>query len=65
MANYKESRNTNNSNDNTRRKKQKKKETIQQQKMDEFRILTLKHEVLKISVCLQTTLAVETHLAGG
>jgi hypothetical protein len=31
--------------------------------MDTFKLLTLKHEVLKIYVNIQTAVAVETHLA--
>jgi hypothetical protein len=33
--------------------------------MDQLRLFTLKHDLLKISVDLQTALAAETHLAEG
>jgi hypothetical protein len=33
--------------------------------MDQFRLLTFKHDFLKTSVCLQTAFAIETYLAEG
>jgi hypothetical protein len=34
-------------------------------KKDQLRLFTFKHEIIKISVHLQTSLAAETHLAEG
>jgi hypothetical protein len=34
-----------------------------QRKINQFRLLTLKQEFLKLPVCLHTAFAVETHLA--
>jgi hypothetical protein len=45
---------------NKTQKKQQK-----QIKIDQFRLLTLKHEFLKLSVSLQTAFAVETYLVEG
>jgi hypothetical protein len=41
------------------------KERRKQQKMDHLRLFTLKYDLLKISVDLQTAFAAETHLAEG
>jgi hypothetical protein len=60
MANYGVSTNTNDSNDNT-----KTKQTTKQRKMDQLRLFKLKHNLLKISVDLQTAFAADTHLAEG
>jgi hypothetical protein len=45
--------------DKTNKKQEK------QRKMNQFRLLTLKQDFLKVSVSLQTAFAVETHLAEG
>jgi hypothetical protein len=59
MTNYKASTNTyNNINDNTGQTNKKK-----QRKMDQPRLFTLKHDLLKVSVDLQTAFAAETPLA--
>jgi hypothetical protein len=60
MANYRVSTNTNNSNKTTQGK-----ETTKQRKMDQLRLFTLKYDVLKIYVDLQTAFAADTHLAEG
>jgi hypothetical protein len=46
-------------------KQTKRKETTKQRKMVQLRLLKLKHDLLKISVDLQTAFAAETHLAEG
>jgi hypothetical protein len=60
MANYRVSTNTNSSNKTTQDNKKK---TIKERKMDQLRLFTLKHDLLKISVDLQTALAADTHCA--
>jgi hypothetical protein len=63
MASYRVSTNTNNSNKTTQ---DKKKTTITKQRnMDHIRLFKLKHDLLKISVDLQTAFAADTHLAEG
>jgi hypothetical protein len=67
MANYRVSTNTNNSN-NTGKKQTTRittKETTKQRKIDHLRLFTLKYDLLKISVDLQTASAAETQLAEG
>jgi hypothetical protein len=49
--------------DSTGQKENKKQQ--KQRKMNQFRLLSLKHEFLKISVDLQTAFTVETHLTEG
>jgi hypothetical protein len=39
--------------------------TTKQRKMDQLRLFKLKHDLLKISVDLQTAFAADTHLAEG
>jgi hypothetical protein len=63
MANYRVSKNTNNSTKKTQEKTNK--QTIKQRKMDQLRLSKLKHDLLKISVDLQTAFAADTHLAEG
>jgi hypothetical protein len=58
MANCRVSTNTNDSNKTTQDKKKNR-------KMDQLRLVTLKHDLLKISVDLQTAFAADTHLAEG
>jgi hypothetical protein len=41
------------------------KQTTKQRKMDQPRLFTLKHDLLKISVDLQTIFEAETHRAEG
>jgi hypothetical protein len=59
MTNYRVSTNTNNSNKTTQDK------TTKQRKLDQLRLFKLRHDLLKISVDLQTAFAAETHLAEG
>jgi hypothetical protein len=61
MANYGVSTNTNNSNKTTQDKTNTKTTTI----MDQLRLFRLKHDLLKLSVDLQTALTADTHLAEG
>jgi hypothetical protein len=56
MVSYRASKNTN---------KKRSKETTKERKIEQPRLLTLKHDLLKISVDLQTAFAAETHLAQG
>jgi hypothetical protein len=63
VANYRVSTNTNNSNKTTQDKTNK--TTTKERKMDQLRLFTLKYDLLKISVDLQTSFAVEIHLAEG
>jgi hypothetical protein len=69
MANYRVSTNANNSSKNTTQDKANKKTTTKeitkQNKMDQLRLFTIKHDLLKISTDLQTAFAAETHLAEG
>jgi hypothetical protein len=60
MANYRVSTNIGNNSSKTTQGKTNKKKT----KTDQLRLLTLKHELLKICVYLQTAFAAETRLAG-
>jgi hypothetical protein len=62
LANYRVSTNTNN---NSNKTTQDKTTTTNERKMDRLNIFTLKHELLKISVHLQTEFAAETHPAEG
>jgi hypothetical protein len=62
MASYRISTNTNNSNKTTQNKTNKKR-TIR--KIDQPRRFKLKHDLLKISVDLQTAFAADAHLAEG
>jgi hypothetical protein len=64
MANYRVSTNTNNSNKRTQDKTTKRK-TRKQRKVNQLRLFKLKHDLLKISIDLQTALAADTHLAEG
>jgi hypothetical protein len=41
------------------------KQTTKQRKIDQLRLFTLKYDLLKISVDLQTAFAADTHLADG
>jgi hypothetical protein len=60
------STNTYNSTKTTQDKTNKqKKEQQKQRKIHQLRLFTLKHDLLKISVDLQTAFAAETHLAEG
>jgi hypothetical protein len=63
MANYRVSTNKSNSNKATQGKTNKK--TTKQRKMDQLRPLKLKHDLLKITIHLQTAFAADTHLAEG
>jgi hypothetical protein len=63
MANYRVSTNINNSNKRTEETTKTTKETKNQRKMDQLRLFTLKYDLLKISVDLQTAFAADTHLA--
>jgi hypothetical protein len=60
MTNYRISTNTNNRNKTTQDKPTK---TTKATKMDQLRLFTLKHELLKLSVNLQTAFAAETRPA--
>jgi hypothetical protein len=62
MANYRVRTNTNNSNKNSTGRGKK---TRKQRKVDQLRLIKLKHDVLKISINLQTASAADTHLAEG
>jgi hypothetical protein len=62
MAHYRVSTNTNNRNKTTQNKT---KQTTKPRKMDQLRLFKLKHDLLKISVDLQTPFAADTHLAEG
>jgi hypothetical protein len=65
MANYRVSTNTN-SNKTTHDKTNNKRDNKTKQKqMDHLRFFTLKYDLLKIFVYLQTAFASETHLAEG
>jgi hypothetical protein len=44
---------------------QNEQEATERRKMDQLRLFTLRRELLKISVHLQTAVAVKTHLAEG
>jgi hypothetical protein len=61
MANYRVSTNTHNSNKTTQDKT--KTTTTKQREMDQLRPFTLKHDLVKISVDLQTAFAADTHPA--
>jgi hypothetical protein len=63
MANYGVITNTNNSIKTTQDKTNQK--TREQRKMYQLRLFKLKHDLLKISVGLQTAFAPDTHLAEG
>jgi hypothetical protein len=63
MVNYRVSTNTNNSNKTTQDKTNNK--VTKQRKMEQLRLLKLKHDLLKLSVNLQTAFAADTHLAEG
>jgi hypothetical protein len=66
VANYRVSTNTNKSNKTTEDKTNKNKKTrTKQRKMDQLRRFKLKHDLLKISLDLQTAFAADTHLAEG
>jgi hypothetical protein len=68
VANYRVSTNTNSSNKTTQDETNNKtttKETTKQRKMDQLRRFTLKYDLLKISLDLQTAFAAKTHLAEG
>jgi hypothetical protein len=62
MRNYRIGTNTNSSSNMTTQHKTNKKQ-YKQCSMDQFRLLTLKYEVLKISVYIKTAFTFETHLA--
>jgi hypothetical protein len=64
MTNYRVSTNTNNSNKRTQDKTNNNK-TRKQRKVDNLRLFKLKHDILEISIELQTALAVDTHLSEG
>jgi hypothetical protein len=61
MANYRVSTDTNNNNKTTQDKTNKK--TTKQRKMARRRLLKLKHDLIKISIHLQTAFVEDTHLA--
>jgi hypothetical protein len=63
MGNYRVSTNANRSSVTTQGKTDKKQQ--KQRKMNQFKLLTLKQEFLKISVSLHTAFAVETRLTEG
>jgi hypothetical protein len=63
MANYRVSTNTNNNNKTIQDKTNK--NTRKQKKVDQLRLFKLKHDLLKMSLDLQTALAPDTHLAEG
>jgi hypothetical protein len=68
MANYRVTTDTNNTSNKTQdktNKKNNKTNNKKQDKIDQLRPFIFKHELLKISVHLQTAFAAETHLAEG
>jgi hypothetical protein len=66
MANYRVSTNTNNSNKTTQNKTKKKhQKQVKRDKNGPGKAFELKHDLLKISVDLQTAFAADTHLAEG
>jgi hypothetical protein len=64
VANYRVSTNTNDSNKTTKNKTNKRK-TRKQRKVDQLRLFKLEHDLLKISLDLQTAFAADAHLAEG
>jgi hypothetical protein len=62
MTDYRVSTNANNSNKTTQDKTNKK---TKRNKIDQIRLFKHKHELLKISLDLQTAFAADTHLAEG
>jgi hypothetical protein len=68
MANYRVGTNTNNSNKTTQDKKtnkQTKNKKTKKRKVDQLRLFKLKHDLLKLSIDLQTAFTADTHLAEG
>jgi hypothetical protein len=65
VANYRVSTNTSNGNNTTQVKTNKNENNKKQRKMDQLRLLKLKHDFLKMSIDLQTAFAADTHLAEG